>query len=175
MEYQKNSCCGYCGKLFLEQVKWPRKCFHCQNESYSNPLPVSVSFVDAWTMYNGAMLIGTIIQKRNINPKKGQWALNSGYINAYEKWQEGAVRELKEELGLTIPVEEVKLYDLVDDQTNHLLIFNYVERPVYLGDIKFVPNEEVLEIKVIYHPIELAFPNHTKMLGRYLKERSYGI
>lgn len=171
MEWNKNSHCSFCGAYFLEQTKWPRKCVVCQNDSYSNPLPVSVTFVDVWTTRHGASQAGTLIQKRNIQPKKGEWALNGGYLNAHEKWQVGAARELQEELGLTVEPSAIKLFDVVDDDKNHLLIFNHLVRPVYLDEIKFEPNEEVSAIRVIHHLEELAFPIHTQMLARYLNER----
>lgn len=171
MDFIKNSHCSFCGALFLEQVNWPRKCVVCQFETYSNPLPVSVTFVDVWTTRTAAVQAGTLIQKRNIQPKKGEWALSGGYINAFEKWQDAAARELFEELGLTVSPQDIKLFDVVDDDKNHLLVFNHLKRPVYLDEIKFEPNDEVSEIKVIHHSMELAFPIHTLMLKRYINER----
>ena len=172
MEFNKNSHCSYCGAYFLEQTNWPRKCVVCQNESYINPVPVVVTLLDVWKYRDrgAGEQAGILIQKRNINPKKGEWALSGGYVNAFEKWQDAAARELREEIGLIVDPMSVKLFDTVSNDKNHVLIFNYLEQPVYMDEIHFSPNNEVSMIDVVYQPVSLAFPIHTLMMSRYVRE-----
>lgn len=40
-QYEKNSYCSFCGNAFPINLAWPRRCPHCGNTSYLNPLPVS--------------------------------------------------------------------------------------------------------------------------------------
>lgn len=168
MEWNKNSNCSYCGTLFLEQINWPRQCATCNNESYTNPIPVSVSLIPVWV----AKKQGLLIQRRNINPKKGEWALTGGYLNANEDWKIGAAREIKEELNLAVESKDIILFDVINDKKNHLLIFNYVSDKTRISSdkIDFTPNDEVSEITIVYQPMELAFPTHTEMLARYFNE-----
>lgn len=60
-----------------------------------NPIPVVVLLVPASRNPHGVVAI-----KRAIQPAKGQWALPSGFVDHKETWQEAALREFKEELGV---------------------------------------------------------------------------
>lgn len=159
---EKNAYCSYCGHIF-GQEEWPKQCLDCKNVSYVNPTPVVVVLLPVW---NGPRL-GQLIQQRNIEPEKGEWALCSGYINLGETWQEAAVREIKEEIGYNLNISNLHLMDVVNSKNGNLLIFAEYNTPIDLADIHFVPNEEVSRIKVIYEPVELAFPTHTQMLKRH--------
>lgn len=162
---KKNSHCSFCGAKFAEQVAWPRKCFGCYNESYSNPLPVAVALVSVWD----GVRVGALIQQRNIEPKKGLWALSGGYMNSGELWQEAAARELLEEIGLQSEANDYELMDVKGGSNNtNILVFGACNRVFKLSDINFIPNEEVLAVKIIHEPIELAFPSHTEMLARFM-------
>lgn len=162
----KNKYCSYCGIEFTQCETYPRICVGCNVSTWANPITVSVTLLSVWD----GLKRGALIQKRNINPHKGEWALHGGYLNFGEAWKDGAVRELKEELNLDIPSSDVRLYDVVDAVNGNLLIFNTVSTIINFGSIDFKPNHEVSEIKVIYKPEELAFPSHTKMLERYIHE-----
>jgi bifunctional NMN adenylyltransferase/nudix hydrolase len=45
-----------------------------------------------------------LLVKRKASPGKGQWALPGGFLNADERLREGAIRELKEETKIDIPI-----------------------------------------------------------------------
>ena len=69
-------------------------CSGCNSIIYENPLPatcVVVSFPPD----------RILMVKRSIEPKLGQWCLPGGFIELDETPAEGALRELKEETGLT--------------------------------------------------------------------------
>jgi ADP-ribose pyrophosphatase YjhB (NUDIX family) len=160
INYKQDSFCGYCGTYFTEQIKWPRKCFICWNESYKNPLPVVVVLIPVRR--------GLLIQQRGIMPGKGEWALPSGYINDKETYQQAAVREMKEEIYLDSKVEDYELFDVCSSVAGTLLIFAVYYRILpRMSDLNFVPNEEVLDIKTITAPEDLIFPTHTEMVKRY--------
>jgi ADP-ribose pyrophosphatase YjhB (NUDIX family) len=119
--------------------------------------------------------LGTLIQQRNIEPKKGEWALTGGYIDEGESWREAAVREAREELGLETVPEGYSILDVTSNTSkSNILIFVSHIRAIHLDEIKFTPNEEVQAVKIIHEHMELAFPTHTEMLARrfpsHLKE-----
>lgn len=167
----KNSHCGYCGSKFTEQVAWPRKCFVCYNDSYCNPLPVVVVNIPVQEDFpDGTSRVGLLIQKRDINPKKGQWALTGGYVDYCETWKHAAVREVFEELGFVSKEDDYNLYEVESsvDQSS-LLIICTCSVGLYLNELdKFVPNSEVSEIGVMWEDTKLAFPAHTKAANEVL-------
>lgn len=160
----KYSHCSFCGTRFTEQKNWPRKCFHCYNESYLNPLPVVVALLPVWE--NGRL--GALIQRRNINPHKGEWALSGGFIDANEPWREAVAREMKEELGIVTKPELYNILNVTNDNNNHLIIFTHYTETLDRREIPFIPNEEVTEIQIVYTPVELCFSTHTDALKYYL-------
>jgi ADP-ribose pyrophosphatase YjhB (NUDIX family) len=167
----KGSYCSYCGSKFAEQILWPRKCFRCNNESYVNPAPVTVALISVLGRGNDINNdMGVLIQRRNIEPKKGAWALPGGYMNLGETWQEGCAREIEEEIGLITDPAGYKMIDIaMGSNNNTLLIFASYYEVIYWDDIHFVPNSEVQEIRLAYTPEELAWPTHTINLQRYLE------
>jgi len=159
--YTKNDYCSYCGYKFTDS-KWPRTCAHCKHMSFINPLPCTVSIIPV-------VGSGIVVIRRGIQPQKGEFALPGGYLDVGETWEEGAAREIKEEVGLTISPEHIKLkYLTVAKTTNSLLIFcrtrEVSEKELYDN---FSVNEESLELLVVKEPMELAFPTHTKALSEY--------
>ena len=167
---KQHSHCSYCGSKFSEQVNWPRKCFICYNDSYKNPIPVVVAMIAVFKRGIAAQC-GWLIEQRGIEPGLNGWALPSGYIDAGETWQQAAVRELQEEVGLSTKVDQYRLYDVVNSASGNMLVF-CVHPGVYEDDIKFIPNREVLDISFPVFPAhqELCFPTHNEMWARYYKE-----
>lgn len=182
----KNVHCSYCGTRFTEQKLWPRKCFRCYNDSFSNPLPVVVLMqtVQRQNYSTYKTEYGIVIQQRGIEPEKGKWALTGGYIDDGETWQEAAVRELSEELGLSVFQHDLELYDVQSStKKNNILIgcrtkwaVDWESGEYYSGlkDLfeKFtkVPNNEVLAVDVMWEPRELAFPAHNQWANSLLAE-----
>lgn len=167
-DHIKGSHCSYCGSKFAEQKAWPRICFRCGHTSWSNPLPVVVTILNVWDNNK----LGTLIQQRNIDPHKGGWALTGGHIDGGETWQEAAVREVREELGLETRQEDYLLSDVTSNtDRSAILIFTINLHSFFMDEIKFAPNEEVSDIKIVHEAIELAFPTHTAILKeRFAKD-----
>lgn len=164
---KKDTHCSYCGEKFGQVITYPRQCLGCKRETYSNPLPCAVVFIPVWDGEKN----GNLIQKRGIEPKRGQWALSGGYMNNMETWQQTAAREVYEEIGLQSSPEDYKLIDVRTSPSNgNLLMFCYLANQTPLDEVLdvFVPNEEVLEIRAIYEPEALAFPIQTEMLYQFM-------
>ncbi|MBD3389792.1 NUDIX domain-containing protein [Candidatus Micrarchaeota archaeon] len=59
--------------------------------------------VDALIIENGKILL----IKRGREPDKGKWALPGGFVDRGETAEEACVREVEEETGLEVEVEEI--------------------------------------------------------------------
>jgi ADP-ribose pyrophosphatase YjhB (NUDIX family) len=101
---QKHSHCSYCGHPYAAAAPWPRTCGPCGNISYVNPLPVAVALVPV----DG----GLLCIRRTIPPKAGELALPGGFLEAGETWQEGCARELREETGVIVSADEIRLFSV---------------------------------------------------------------
>lgn len=167
-EFKKDVHCSYCGSKFLEQEKWPRKCFVCYNESYKNPIPVVASLIPV-VLNAVSEVTGILIQRRNIEPKKGEWALPGGYINHGENWDVAAARENEEEMGFVSQPSDYHLISVKPSasSSDHMIIFcsykKVWELPRDCGMdyfTSFVPNEEVQALDIYYGEAEPNYPSH---------------
>lgn len=165
---QIGSHCSYCGTFFSEQKTWPRVCRMCGHESYKNPIPVVVTLVPVYQKLGHALPCSWLIEQRGIEPQKGGWSLPGGYMDSGETWQQTAARELQEEVDLVTKPEDFRLYDVVTDDEDHLVVFA-VHKGVYRNEIFFQPNSEVLAIDFPLIPSdkELCFKLHNEVWRRY--------
>ena len=70
----------------------------------SAPFPPTFMTVDAVVVQSGHLLL----VKRGDMPGKGLWALPGGFLNQEETMLDGAIRELKEETKIKVPVPVLK-------------------------------------------------------------------
>ena len=68
------------------------------------PFPPTFMTVDAVVVQSGHILL----VKRGDMPGKGLWALPGGFLNQEETMLDGAIRELKEETKIKVPVPVLK-------------------------------------------------------------------
>jgi ADP-ribose pyrophosphatase YjhB (NUDIX family) len=161
---EKNSHCSYCGTAYVAGAPWPRRCSGCGEMSWLNPLPVAVLIVPVDA--------GVLTIRRAIPPHIGSLALPGGFLEAGETWQEGAARELREEAGVKIAPDGIRVLDVHSAPgVGPLLIF--ARAPVLrAADLApFSPTEEVSERLIVDAPVELAFPLHTRVLREYFDAR----
>ena len=163
--------CHRCGHRY-EVLEWPRKCAECDEMTWRNPTPVVVIVVPVRMQSTMSMLV----ERRGIEPGKGELALVSGYMDFGETWEEAAVREIKEEIGLVVdPAKFTQLHVCSNTSRSSVLIFcvspSVAERELQA----FEPNEEVTEIVLTTEPLELAFDSHTEALREVLAGYGYGV
>ena len=153
--------CPRCGERLMTAFTFGderRTCPACKFVHFHDPKVAAVVFI----VRDGKVLL----VKRGIEPGLGKWALPAGYIDAHEDPREAAVREVKEETGLT-----VQITDLLDVTTpvpsdkakaSILILF---EASVIGGSIR--PRDDAVEA-VFFTPEtipadQIAF-NSTRML-----------
>ena len=106
-------------------------------------------------------------------PVKGSLAVPGGFIEWGERVEDAAVREIEEETGLKVKLEDILgVYSAPDrDQRAHIFTITFVGKPIG-GDLK--SGEEHLDVNW-YDLSKLDFTklaaDHAKILQDYLKWR----
>jgi 8-oxo-dGTP diphosphatase len=109
-----------------------------------------------------------LLGKRSIEPHKNKWGLPGGYIDYAETPEQAIIREVKEELDVTLKPKFKTYYnELMDDHHHVVLIFE--------GQIKEEPkpNQETSEVNWFdieeAKDMDLAY-QHNKIIKTYLEE-----
>ena len=77
-------------------------CRACRHPHYDHPMVVVTCFV--------ACEKSLLWVQRDLQPKRGYWAIPGGYLESGETLAQGAARELHEEAGILLPPEQLQLY-----------------------------------------------------------------
>ena len=113
--------CPNCKSLNIEFPNNIRFLCHDCNFTYYHNIAAAVAIV--FTFEDKVLF--TV---RNVDPDKGKWDLPGGFIDPGENAEEAACREIKEELGIDVELEDLKyittspnnyLYKSVDDRSKH--------------------------------------------------------
>lgn len=96
-----------------------------------------------------------LLQKRSANKRfnPNKWSLCAGHVDANEGLENAALRELKEEVGLEIPLE--KLHPIAEreftlgDSNSHITYFFYTKSNKDEDDF-IIQKEELSEVKWFY-------------------------
>ncbi|MEU3609866.1 NUDIX domain-containing protein [Streptomyces sp. NPDC035033] len=158
-----HSHCSACGAPYpAGTAAWPRTCPACATTAYRNPLPVAVALLPV----TGPEGTGLLAVTRAIHPGHGGTALPGGFIDHGEDWRTAVVRELREETGLDVPADRVRLADVLCSG-EHLLVFGLLP-PVPADSLPaFAPTPETSARLVVPEPRELVFPLHTEAMGKW--------
>ncbi len=156
--------CSNCAAPHIDKV-FPLTCPNCKEIFYKNPLPVGIAIVPISDIFGQVNLLAI---RRNINPDKGKLALAGGFINFGETWEEGIVRELREETEIIYEAKDVKLETVRTSINKHLLIFGTLPQLNY-DEINWkFNNDEVQEVVMIKDPNELIWQTHKEIASRFL-------
>ncbi len=166
--YKDKNYCVKCGaKLEIKKDRENKVraiCPKCGHIIYLNPIPAAACLIV--NEKNEVLII-----KRKFEPKPGEWALPSGYIEIDQTPEETAVAEMKEETGL-----DGEVIRFLDYFTGYSPIY---ERVISFGflmkivggklkagddaeDAKFVPFDKLPPI---------AFDSHKHYINIYLNRR----
>jgi isopentenyldiphosphate isomerase len=112
---------------------------------------------------------GTFLLQKRAENKGGLWATTSGHPKSGETSLEGIVTEIKEEMGLSIPKDKIKLFKTVktnDDFVDFYYIkLHILKEKIHLqkeevSDYMFATKDEIL--KLIEH--NKFYHSHAKMM-----------
>ena len=106
-------------------------CPRCKEPRHDHPMVVVTCFV--------ACDKRLLWVQRDLQPKRGYWAIPGGYLEAGETLAEGAARELHEEAGVLLPPSALQLY-----MTGAITFINqvYVAFRATVDTQFFLPGEE---------------------------------
>lgn len=156
--------CTHCGVRHTAS-DYPKLCQGCRQITFINPTPVAVLLVPVRER-NGRKK-GLLIGRRNIEPKKGEFALIGGFVDMQDASVEhAAARELFEETCITIDPQRIKPVSSYNTGRNMLVFCRSEVIDEYDLDV-FQPNKECVGIKVAWDPEELAFPSHTEVMAKW--------
>jgi ADP-ribose pyrophosphatase YjhB (NUDIX family) len=141
-------------------------CDQCGNIHYTNPKIV----VGALSFWNDKVLLC----KRDIEPRRGFWNIPAGYLEDFERAEDGAIRETWEEAGADVEIlQPYVIYNL--PQANQVYIH-------FLGRLKdgIVRNGEESMESALFSEEEIpweqmAFTSSTYALRRFFKEMPSGV
>lgn len=96
-----------------------------------------------------------LLQKRTANKRRNpnKWAKTGGQVDSGENAEDAIFREVKEELGIEIPKEQIKIIEIrKSDDKNKRFAYNFIFVVNYKTEEYILQNEEVAEVK--YFTIE---------------------
>ena len=131
---------------------------------------------DRWVAYNKGLWRRTVswwiinkkgevlLQKRTANKVRNpnKWAKTGGQVDSGETVEEAIFREVKEELGIEIPKEQIRVIDIhKSNEKNKRFAYNFIFVVDYKIDDYILQKEEVAEVKyVTIEEMELAKKNN---------------
>lgn len=92
--------CPRCKRKFKKSSDYVLACTSCGYKFYINPAPCNSVIIE--NKKGQIMLV-----KRRVDPKKGFWDLPGGFIQPNENLERSVKREIKEELGINVEMEEI--------------------------------------------------------------------
>ena len=105
-----------------------------------------------------------LLQKRTANKRRNpnKWAKTGGQVDSGESVEEAIFREIKEELGIEIPKEQIKVIDIYkSDDKNKRFGYNFIFVVNYKTEDYILQKEEVAEVKYLtIEDMELAKKNN---------------
>ncbi|MFG3499049.1 NUDIX domain-containing protein [Streptomyces sp. NPDC047928] len=155
--------CTACGAPHPAGADWPRTCPSCGTTAYRNPLPVAVALLPATDPHG----TGLVVITRTIEPRRGGVALPGGFIDHAEDWRDAVVRELREETGIEASAHDVRLADAMSSPAGHLLLFGLLPGRPAAALPPTTPTPETTGYHLLQHPVELAFPLHTRAVRNW--------
>ena len=158
--------CPLCAKVLLERTVFGEARPACPDPEcgfvlFLEPKLVAVVVVE----HKGEILLG----RRAMQPSLGLWSFPGGYVNRFEKVEEAALREVKEETNLDVTLDG--LLGVYSEKGNPVVLLVFRAVPVSAEAIKGMHSqpEEVSEL-AFFDPTqlpEMAFPSERWIMQQW--------
>ena len=135
-------------------------CEQCNEPLYENPIPATCLVVV--DNRNRVLLV-----KRSVEPKKGFWCLPGGFMELGETPEKSALRELKEETGLSGQINMLLgVSSNPSAQYHSVLMIGFLVKS-YTGNL--VAGDDADDVASFYYDKlpEIAFESHAKFIKIY--------
>lgn len=140
-------------------------CRTCNKFYYYNPLPAACCFL---TNDDGELLM----VQRSVEPQKGLWTLPGGFVESGETTEEGALRELQEETGLTgSGISLVGVSSLAGNFSGGIIVIGYAIES-WEGEMEAKTDAMDLGFFAPEKRPEVAFEVHENLIEMYDNSRA---
>lgn len=140
-----------------------RYCPHCGFVYWERPLPAAATVI-----VNSRHPTKIVLVRRRYPPEEGQWTLPGGGIESSESPQEAAIREAREETGLTIAIDdELGTWSTPSRET--VVVF-YVAHPLG-GTLRGGTDATEASWVDLEAAPRLAFSTHREALARFIQRQ----
>lgn len=104
--------------------------------------------VSCWIMNKKGEVL---LQKRALTKKRnpGRWAKTGGQVDKGESVEDAIFREVKEELGIEVPKEQIKVINIKKNDKNKHFSYHYIFVVDYKIEECILQKEEVDEVKYV--------------------------
>jgi ADP-ribose pyrophosphatase YjhB (NUDIX family) len=155
--------CPRCGSSLEDRAisgKMRRACPTCDFIHFRDPKVAAGTFIHQ----DGRVLL----IKRAVEPEIGKWALPAGYVDYGEDPLEAAIRETREETGLT--VEITGLYDVMLTRSMYQVIVIVYEAHPISGELRPLDDADAVAWFAPDALPDIAFETTRRVLDRWLRE-----
>ena len=160
---RKKRFCQYCGSGLTQKIvegSLRPFCEICNEPVYENPIPAAcLVLVDKRDR--------VLLVKRSVEPQKGLWCLPGGFMELGETPEKAALRELKEETGLSGQIDRLLGVSSNPSYLYHtVLMIGYLVKR-YAGTLVAGDDADDAAYFHYAHLPEIAFESHLKFIRTY--------
>jgi ADP-ribose pyrophosphatase YjhB (NUDIX family) len=160
---RKKKYCHFCGTNLTEKFFegcLRLFCGQCNEPLYENPIPATCLVVV--DNRNRVLLV-----KRSVEPKKGFWCLPGGFMELGETPEKSALRELKEETGLSGRINMLLGVSTNPSAQYHTVLMIGFLVKSYTGNL--AAGDDAEDVASFYYDElpEIAFESHAKFIRIY--------
>jgi ADP-ribose pyrophosphatase YjhB (NUDIX family) len=162
--------CPWCGSgLILNWLAGKERpaCPRCNYVCFRNPYPA----VSVLVIQDGQVLLG----KRSGDPGRDKWSLPSGYVEFEEDFISTGVREVQEETGLQVEIDEVLSVQSAFLPPDYHFLGIYLLGRVVNGTLQAGDDLQELGWFPVANPLpEMAFETDKNLIAGYAKRVRLG-
>jgi ADP-ribose pyrophosphatase YjhB (NUDIX family) len=166
---ERKTHCHFCGQPLHQKFIEGRDrlyCIACERPIYENPVPATCIVV-----VNSDRHI--LLVRRSVEPKIGEWCLPGGFLEIGETPENGALRELAEETGLSGEIESLLGVRTTPSQQYHSILMIAFSISQFQGQPAAGDDADDVDWFSRDQLPQIAFDSHRYFLDRYFHNRTH--